>query len=100
MPLTPANVRLILTSPEPGAALARQLDATKQAVSQVRRGITHRNLFPDLPRRARKAASDRYCHDCRHWRGGSDPCSQGIPDPIEEGPFFAADCDHYEPRAG
>ena len=96
MTLTDADIRWILTSTESLTALARRFGKSKQAMSAIRLGRTHQDLAPDLPRRA----PARYCHDCRHWRGGSDPCSQGIPDPINEGVAFAADCDHYEPRAG
>jgi hypothetical protein len=39
------------------------------------------------------------CHDCRHWRGGADPCSQGVPERRGRLPIFAPDCDFYEPRA-
>lgn len=90
--LSPEDVRLILTSPESGGSLARRLGVTKQSISQIRAGRSHQGLFPDLPRRA----PARDCHSCCYWRAAPDPCSQGFPDPINEGPGFARDCELYQ----
>ena len=92
MPLTENDVRLILTSPESLASLASQFGKSKQAISQVLLGITHQGLAPDLPRRA----PARSCHSCRSWRFAPDPCFEGIPDAVTEGPSFARDCEFYQ----
>lgn len=34
------------------------------------------------------------CTNCTHWDG---KCGMGFPDPLEEGPGFAADCSLYAP---
>jgi hypothetical protein len=94
MPLTEDDVRLILTSPESLASMARQFGKSTQAISQVRLGITHQNLATDLPRRA----PARSCHSCRSWRVAPDPCFEGIPDAVTEGPRFARDCEFYQPQ--
>jgi hypothetical protein len=36
------------------------------------------------------------CHICAHWQ--SNECGFKFPDPFEEGPGFAADCDLYEKK--
>jgi ribosomal protein S27E len=38
----------------------------------------------------------RSCHDCANWR--QDRCWFRFPDPIEEGPGFAADCLQFRQR--
>jgi len=76
--------------------MARRFGISKQAISQIRLGRTYRTVSPEVARRA----PFRSCTSCRFWRNGMDPCSQGISDAISKGPTFAADCDHYEPRAG
>jgi hypothetical protein len=93
--LSPEEIRLVLTSSESLNTLARQLGKSKQALSQIRLGRTHQKMFPELPRRNLYGS----CYFCRYWRGGLDPCSQGVPDPVEEGPRFGADCDHFRLKA-
>ena len=92
-PLTPDDVRLILTSPLSSAVLAQQLGCSKQAVCAVRRGLSHADAWPDLPRRP-KAGDRPSCYRCQHWARGA--CGLGLPDPIEEGPGFAQDCSLFE----
>ena len=92
-PLTPDEVRLILTSSLGSPALAQQLGCSKQAVCAVRRGLSHADIWPDLPRRP--TAGDRpSCYRCQHWARSA--CGLGLPDPIEEGPGFAEDCSLFE----
>ena len=91
-PFTEDEVRLILPSPESRASLASQFGKSKQTISHVRLGITHQGLAPDLPRRA----PARSCHSCRSWRFAPDPCFEGIPDAVTEGPTFARDCEFYQ----
>jgi hypothetical protein len=96
-PLTEDEVRLVLTSPLSSNKLARELGRSKEAIAAIRRGTLHARTLPDLPRRQamRRPSSGPSCHACEHWR--NDRCGMGFPDPLEEGPAFAADCSLYEP---
>lgn len=96
-PLTEDEVRLVLTSPLSSVKLARQLGRSKEAIAAIRRGDIHANTLPELPRRQvqRRPADGPSCRGCAHWTG--DSCGMGFPDPLEEGPAFAADCSLYEP---
>lgn len=96
-PLTEDDVRLVLTSPLSSVKLARQLGRSKETIAAIRRGVLHANTLPELPRRQpmRRPGDGPSCRNCAHWAG--DSCGMGFPDPIEEGPAFAADCSLYEP---
>lgn len=48
--LSPDDVALILTSPQPAAAIGRQLGVSHQTICDVRNNKTHRSVHPDLPR--------------------------------------------------
>ncbi len=69
--------------------LAAELGVSRQAINQIRRGVSWASAFPKLPRRPWLD-----CQDCRHWSNGE--CAIGFPDPVEEGTSFACDCDLYE----
>lgn len=100
--LTSEDVRLILTDPRSGAELAKELGVTHQSVNQVRLGMTHRQLWPELKRhvptprvRRRPApATDEIpsidCRNCAHWWQGR--CDLDVP---EAGGDFAADCSYF-----
>jgi hypothetical protein len=89
--LTLEQVYRILTERHRGdTELAAELGVTRQAVNQVRIGKSWRSAFPELPRKRQWVS----CLDCKHWEHGE--CGLGFPDPEEEGPEFAADCDLYE----
>lgn len=49
---------------------------------------------PVAPEPPAAPAGEPSCYACEHWRGCE--CSFKFPDPHEEGPGFAADCDLYE----
>ena len=87
--LSAAEVKCILTSEGSIRQIARAVGRSHPAVAAVVMGRTHADLFPHLPRRT--SAS---CLQCGHWRGR---CNLGFPDPLEEGPGFAADCSSYLP---
>lgn len=70
--------------------LAAELGVSHQCIQQIRSGATWSHVFPELPRNVKR----RSCLKCKHWR--SEECAIGFPDPMEEGPSFAADCDFYE----
>jgi hypothetical protein len=99
--LTPEDVRLILTDDRSGAELARELGVTHQSVNQVRVGMTHRELWPELkrripaPRPPRRKAVDEApaidCRNCAHWWHGH--CDLGMP---EAGNGFADECSYFK----
>lgn len=100
--LTPEDVKLILTDPRSGAELARELGVTHQSVNQVRVGMTHRQLWPELkryipvprPRRRRTPVIEETpeidCRNCAHWWQGH--CDLGVP---EAGGEFAGECSYF-----
>jgi hypothetical protein len=88
--LTRAQVKRALTDRQiSDVKLSRELGVSRQAISQVRRGISWAKAFPRLKRRPWLN-----CSTCRHWCGGG--CGLGFPDPLDEGTSFANDCDLYE----
>lgn len=99
--LTPEDVKLILTDDRSGAELARELGVTHQSVNQVRVGMTHRELWPELkrripaPRPPRRKAVDKApaidCRNCAHWWQGH--CDLGMP---EAGNGFADECSYFK----
>jgi hypothetical protein len=99
--LTPEDVKLILTDDRSGAELARELGVTHQSVNQVRVGMTHRELWPELkrripaPRPPRRKAVDEApaidCRNCAHWWHGH--CDLGMP---EAGNGFADECSYFK----
>jgi hypothetical protein len=98
-PLTQEEVRLALTSPLSAVQLARELKCSTETVAAIRRGAMHATVLPELPRRQaqQQQRSALSCLACSHWRRAS--CGMGFPDPLDEGPGFAADCSLYEPRS-
>lgn len=99
--LTPEIVRRALESPASHRTLAVDLKEElnipigavnlSRQIGDARSGRNYGHLFPEL--RPWIPAS---CHQCRHWELGDeradDRCGMGFPDPIHEGPRFAADC--------
>ena len=100
--LTPEDVKLILTDSRSGAELAKELGVTHQSVNQVRVGMTHRQLWPELKRhvpapRSRSRltpATDQApaidCRNCAHWWQGH--CDLDVP---EAGGAFATECSYF-----
>jgi len=96
-PLTPEEVRTILISPLSLAAVSRLVGCSKQAAHHIRTGRYRADLWPEIPRRVRKAANGPSCERCLQWSGRLwHPCGLGFPDPVQEGPGFAADCSVYD----
>lgn len=86
--LTEDAVVDILESRISDAKAGEKYGISRQSVQQIRRGNTYANVRPDIPRR-----NNHSCKKCEHWRDGY--CSFGFPDPIEEGPRAARDCNMY-----
>lgn len=100
--LTPDQVREVLLSFNlSNAEMARQMGSTsREAVRQVRQGLSHRNVCPEIPRWHRRRylapTAEHDCARCQHWRDGA--CDLEFPDPAEEGLGFAAECCCYSPE--
>ena len=96
--LTAAQVRQALLDRDEGHhAMGRRLGRSPEAIRQLRYGITHKNIHPEIARWGQATPATTSpgpsCYTCGHWR--TDRCSFGFPEPGLEGPDFAADCDLY-----
>ena len=88
--LSAEAVAAIRTSPESKAALGRQFGVSKQTISQIRLGLTHKLPEVDLLDQSNKGA---YCYRCIHWNTAGDGfCSLGFPEAALEGQLAARDC--------
>lgn len=88
--LTPEAVATIRTSLESNAALGRQFGVSKQTISQIRLGLTHKLPELDLLDQSSKGP---YCFRCVHWNAAGDgSCSLGFPEAALEGQLAARDC--------
>ena len=87
-PLTPDQVRRILTSSGTMTAIAKEVGTSRQVVANVRRGDRHRNICPEDPRPLDRARPENQ-GVCVHWRGY---CGLELPDAIEEGREFCGFC--------
>ena len=96
--LTPEAVATIRTSPESNAALGRQFGVSKQTISQIRLGITHKLPELDLLDQSNVGA---YCFRCVHWNAAGDGfCSIGFPEAALEGQLAARDCGAFSKQQG
>jgi hypothetical protein len=95
--VTPDAVRAILLAPrtETHQQLAVRLDLSPEMIRQVRIGKAHATVHPELARWGQPVpeAQGKSCYCCIHW--GAAACSFGFPDPIQEGPTFARECQVY-----
>lgn len=93
-PLTPDDIRLILTSPLSSTKIAKLIDRSKQTVTAIRLGEIHRNTCIDLPRWTRKHhqynPNGVTCESCRQWIRGR--CGFEIPEAALDGVLFAQEC--------
>ena len=99
--LTPEHIRLALTKTWlNNRQIAAIIDCSAEAVRQIRCGMIHGAILPDLIRpkaeRQQPATDGPNCLNCQEWRDGR--CSFSFPDPLLEGLTFAAECNLYEPR--
>ncbi len=82
--------RALTETQTPNKKMAAELGVSHQCIQQIRSGAIWTDCFPEIPRKVGR----RSCEKCRHWDQGE--CAIGFPDPLEEGPSFAGDCDLYE----
>lgn len=97
--LRPDQARLILESPHRSLnSLAAELGVSRECVRLVRIGLTYTEVCPHIRRRSPRPREtpEVSCLRCLNWV--EEQCVMGFPDPIEEGPDFAVDCDHFSPR--
>lgn len=90
--LTAHEIKQILTSQGSIRSIAKQIGRPHATVSNVLHGRTHIHVHPELPRRIRNTGLT--CLNCLQWAGRR--CKLDFPDPIEEGPSFAAECNSYK----
>lgn len=69
-------------------ALAARFGVNPSTLSLIRRGQTHANVAPHIPR----WSGALRCENCIHWCG---VCGLGFPDPSEEGTAFARECSAF-----
>lgn len=87
-----ATVARILEDNRSLATWALELGVSRELIRRIRVGINYKDSCPDLLRRNNGAS----CHNCQQWAQGA--CRFGFPDPLVEGPGFAAECDLFELR--
>lgn len=87
------TIRDILLSDESNVRAGVRYGCTRELIRQIRTGRLYGDVLPDIPRR-RSQSRTMVCTKCKHWE--IDLCGFGFPDPLEEGPGFAADCSMYE----
>ena len=89
--LSAEAVATIRVSPESNAVLGRQFGVSKQTISQIRLGITHR--LPEVDHLDQSSVGARLCFRCIHWNAAGDGfCSLGFPEAALEGQLAARDC--------
>lgn len=100
--LSEADVRLILTAHDRTlASLGREFGRSGEAIRCVRIGESYADVLPELPRWISGSRPSVSCHQCCHWEPGAPPsCAMGFPDPVDDGPLFAVECELFSPRPG
>ena len=102
--LTPDQVRdvLLAIGREPVGRTAERVGRSRQAISSIQRGSAYAEVHPELPRRQRRYSprpGEPSCKRCQHWiqepKPSQPPCDLGLPDVIEIGTGFAAECNLY-----
>ena len=83
------DVSRIVWSTETLGDLAMRYGCSREAIRQIKAGITYQDLLP-AGYRPPPGPRDPSCLQCHHWQ--NDRCGMGFPDPAEEGPGFARDC--------
>jgi len=88
--ISPEAVRDILLSPDSHRTMAERHGVSRQTVEQIRFGVGHRKLFPEIPRR--KSFVQHSCESCALWIKGK--CSLDFPEPAQN-LFFAGECNIF-----
>lgn len=96
----------ILINADSHATVAQRYGCSRITVRRIRIGQLHAKVLPHLPRwrdgRPQATATEPAaitgpsCLLCVQYTGNpGNPCGLGHPDPVEEGPGFAAECSTY-----
>jgi len=88
--ISPEAVRDILLSPDTHKAMAERHGVSRQTVEQIRFGVGHKKLFPEIPRR--NSFVEHSCECCALWFKGK--CSLDFPEPAQN-LFFAGECNIF-----
>jgi hypothetical protein len=88
--ISPEAVRDILISSDSHKTMAERHGVSRHTVEQIRFGVGHKKLFPEIPRRRNAAAHS--CESCALWLKGK--CSLDFPEPVHN-LFFARECNIF-----
>ena len=88
--ISPEAVRDILLSDDSHKAMAQRHGVSRQTVEQIRFGVGHRKLFPEIPRR--NSFAEHSCECCALWLKGK--CSLDFPEPVQN-LYFAGECNIF-----
>ncbi len=91
--LNAEQVRTLLLTDKRVSDLAREWNCNRNTLTKVRRGKSHADVCPEIPRWGADGRSPRRCQTCSHHDGA---CGFGFPEFEELGPAFASECDLYE----
>jgi hypothetical protein len=83
-------VRDILLSSDSHRTMAERHGVSRQTVEQIRFGVGHKKLFPEIPRR--NSFVEHSCECCALWLKGK--CSLDFPEPAQN-LFFAGECNIF-----
>ena len=70
---------------------ARTVETRQLTTGQRRRRLQCRSCRYRWSEWSELPTSGPSCHSCQHWHE-TQRCDLGLPDPLQEGPQFAADC--------
>jgi len=88
--VSPEAVRDILLSQDSHKVTARRHGVSRQTVEQIRFGMGHKNLFPEIPRR--NSFAKHSCESCALWL--KDKCSLDFPESAQN-LYFAGECNIF-----
>ena len=88
--VTPEIVYDILTSSDSHRITAERHSVSRQTVEQIRFGLGHKKLFPEIPRR--NSFVEHSCECCALWL--KNKCSIDLPEPTHN-LYFATECNVF-----
>jgi hypothetical protein len=95
-PITEEAIRFVLTSRDlNNTEASRQAGISREMARLIRLGHHHAGVCPEIPRW--ESTAQLTCRQCKHWSGSL--CYMHLPDSLEEGITFAADCSLFSPAA-
>jgi hypothetical protein len=85
------QLHYILTKRSNHAAMAREMNCSRELIRQIRFGLRYIARLPDV-----KRWSMISCEECKNWIDAR--CEIGFPESEIEGPAFAQDCSVFVVR--